>query len=314
MSFRREAHVPLGGPDGGNGGDGGSVFVIADEGLNTLYNIRGQRLYRAENGKGGKGKAMHGRCGKDLYIKVPVGSMLWDNDKNELLADLTKHGQSAVVAQGGKGGRGNLSYASSQNRAPRHSQPGLPGEERNLRIELKLLADVGLVGRPNAGKSTLISRVSAAKAKVADYPFTTLQPQLGVVALGKYKNCTMADIPGLIEGAHHGAGMGIQFLKHIERTRMFLHLIDIKDPSQDDPWDSYQHINQELEAFSAEFTQRPYCIVITKIDSLTIPEDQELLHTTQELFAQHKIPCFAISSVTGEGLKELLIFIEQALQ
>ncbi|MCP5468726.1 MAG: GTPase ObgE [Deltaproteobacteria bacterium] len=306
VSFRREAHVPRGGPDGGNGGDGGSVIIMTDEGLNTLYELKGKRHFRAKSGGNGMGKGMQGRRGADAIIRVPPGTLIRDAESGHLLADLTENHQSFIVAKGGLGGRGNLSYASSTNRAPRKAQSGLPGEEKMIQLELKLLADVGLIGRPNAGKSTLISAISAARPKIADYPFTTIQPQLGVVKLNNYKTFTVADIPGLIEGAHQGTGMGIQFLKHIERTRIFLHLIDLLDPEEPDPFISFDKIEHELKSYSEEFEKRTRWVVFTKGDLLQDEAEKEKLREAREVFSKKAIPHWTISAHTRQGLTELI--------
>ncbi len=310
VSFRREKYVPRGGPDGGNGGAGGNVILKTDPGLNTLMNLKGKRIFRAERGGHGKGKGMHGRGGGDEIIRVPVGALVRNSATRKVIADLTRPLQELVVARGGKGGRGNMSYVSSTRRAPRLSQPGEPGEDRWIELELKLLADVGLVGRPNAGKSTLISRISAARPKIADYPFTTLRPYLGVVAMSPYQTFTVADIPGLIEGAHQGSGMGIKFLRHIERTRLFLHLVDLSDPQLGDPYESFLQIEKELLAYSKEFADRTRWVVFTKKDLI---QDPKLLEKVQAAFSKRKINNFVISAVTGEGLKELLAALAKKL-
>lgn len=303
VSFRREKYVPRGGPDGGNGGDGGSVILEVDPGRNTLIDLKGRRHFRAGNGIQGRGKGMHGRCGTSEIIRVPPGTVVKDFPSGRTLADLVKEGQRFVVAKGGHGGKGNLAFVSSTNRAPRQCLPGEPGQERTVILELKLLADVGLIGRPNAGKSTLISCISAAHPKIADYPFTTLRPVLGVVSTGDYQSFTVADIPGLIEGASHGAGMGIRFLKHIERTRLFLHLIDLKDPEHPDPWESFLGIQKELNLYSRKFSKRTQWVILTKIDQIT---DSKELKKAIELFEAKGYRTFAISSVTREGLEALV--------
>jgi GTP-binding protein len=303
VSFRREKFVPRGGPDGGDGGHGGDVVLEVDGGRNTLLDLKGKRHFYARAGAGGKGKGMTGRGGRSEILRVPVGTLVKDADSGEILADLVTAGGKFIVAKGGRGGKGNTHFVSSTNRAPRQSQPGEAGEERTIRLELKLLADVGLVGRPNAGKSTLIARISAARPKIADYPFTTLVPQLGVVDAGNYKSFTVADIPGLIEGAHEGAGMGIRFLKHIERTRLFLHLIDLSDPTQTDPWESFQQIQKELESFSPEFVDHAQWVVLTKAD---LHSDFKELEKMRRLFEKRGYPTFIISAVTGKGIPELV--------
>jgi GTP-binding protein len=302
VSFRREKYVPRGGPDGGNGGNGGNVVLQADAGLATLLDFRYNRRFEGERGEHGMGANRYGRTGRDNVIRVPVGTVIKNAETGEVLADLTKAGDSYLAAAGGRGGRGNKSFVSSVNRVPRTAKEGKPGEECLLKLELKLLADVGLIGRPNAGKSTLISRISAAKPKIADYPFTTLTPQLGVVKAG-LKSFTVADIPGLIEGAHQGAGMGMKFLRHIERTRLFLHLIDLSDPEFPDPWKSYKLIDAELKAYSPAFAKRPRWVVFSKIDLLG---DSKVLQKAEKAFAAKKIKTFGISAVTGKGLDVLL--------
>jgi GTP-binding protein len=303
VSFRREKFVPRGGPDGGDGGDGGDVILEVDAGRNTLLDLKGKRHFYGGAGVGGKGSGMTGRRGHTEILRVPIGTLVKDADTGEILADLVIAGETFIAAKGGRGGKGNMHFATSTNRAPRKAQPGEAGEERTIRLELKLLADVGLVGRPNAGKSTLIARISAARPKIADYPFTTLVPQLGVVDAGNYKSFTVADIPGLIEGAHEGAGMGIRFLKHIERTRLFLHLLDVSDPTQSDPWESFQEIQKELEAFSPEFADRTQWVVLTKADLHPGSKD---LAKVQRMFRKKGYKTFVISAVTGAGIPELI--------
>ncbi|HCU25414.1 MAG TPA: GTPase ObgE [Deltaproteobacteria bacterium] len=310
VSFRREAHEPRGGPDGGNGGKGGDVLLQTDPGLGTLLDFRYKRHFEAKRGGHGQGANRYGRGGEDTVIRVPVGTMVKDAKTGDLLVDLAKPGQSYLAAKGGRGGRGNLSYLSSTNRAPRQVQPGEAGEERQLKLELKLLADVALVGRPNAGKSTLLSRISAARPKIAAYPFTTLQPQLGVVQVGDAPAFTVADIPGLIEGAHQGAGMGIRFLKHIERTRLFLHLIDLSDLEFSDPWAGFVQVESELAAYSLHFKKRPRWVLFTKIDLLQSPQ---ALKKAERRFAAKKIKTFAVSALTGLGMEKLLQALAKAV-
>jgi GTP-binding protein len=305
VGFRREKFVPFGGPDGGDGGAGGSVWLRAEDGINTLVDYRIQRTFRAQNGQPGGGQDRTGKSGEDLHIPMPVGTVVIDGDTGETLGDLAKPGQTLLVAKGGKGGWGNTRFKSSVNRAPRQSTPGLPGEARTLRIELRLLADVGLLGLPNAGKSTLIRAVSAARPKVADYPFTTLHPQLGVVAVGPLKSFVMADIPGLIEGAAEGAGLGIRFLKHLQRTRLLLHLIDIAPPDPGaDPVAGARAIVKELRKFSPELARRKRWLVLNKIDLLDKRErDRRCTDIVRRLRFRGNV--FRISGATGEGTKEL---------
>ena len=271
ISFRREKFIPFGGPDGGDGGSGGSVWLVADEGLNTLIDFRHQRSFKAQRGQNGMGSDMYGKGGDDTTIRVPVGTVVTNVDTDEVIGDLTAHGQRLLVAQGGKGGLGNIHFKSSVNRAPRKATPGTPGDVRELKLELKLLADVGLLGFPNAGKSTFIRAVSAATPRVADYPFTTLHPNLGVVSLGTDQSFVIADIPGLIEGAADGAGLGIQFLRHVSRTRLLLHMVDIAPIDGSDPAEQVRAIEQELSRFDPELLERPRWLVLNKADVL--PED-----------------------------------------
>ena len=315
VSFRREKFVPYGGPDGGDGGLGGSVWLRAQLGMNTLVDYRNVRSFRAENGQPGGGKDCTGRGGADLYVPVPIGTTIIDEDTDEVLGDLTADGQSLLVARGGKGGWGNQRFKSSVNRTPRKATPGLAGEARTLRLELKLLADVGLLGMPNAGKSTLIRAVSAARPKVADYPFTTLHPQLGVVSVGPLKSFVMADIPGLIEGAAEGAGLGIRFLKHLQRTRLLLHLVDIAPPNPDeDPVAGARAIVKELKKFSPELARKPRWLVLNKLDLMTEEEgDARCREIVRRL--RFKGPVYRISGATGRGTAELcqgvMSFLEQ---
>ena len=304
-SFRREKFVPFGGPDGGDGGHGGSVFLRAAAGINTLVDFRIERIWRAEHGEPGSSNDCTGRSGEDLYIPVPIGTVVRDAETGETLGDLSREGDELAVARGGKGGWGNQRFKSSTNRAPRQFGPGLPGEKRTLELELKVLADVGLLGQPNAGKSTLIRAVSAARPKVADYPFTTLQPHLGVVAVGEHRSFVMADIPGLIEGAAEGAGLGIRFLKHLQRTRVLLHVLDIAplDPEAD-PVLEARAIIAELKKFSPELAAKPRWLVLNKCDLL--PED-EGERRAREIIRRlrHRGPRFLISGATGRGTREL---------
>jgi GTP-binding protein len=306
VSFRREKYIPFGGPDGGDGGDGGSVFLLADPELNTLADYRYTRLFRAERGQQGMGGNRTGKKGMDRFIKVPVGTVASDADTQEIIGDLVQPGQTLLVARGGFHGIGNARYKSSTNRAPRQYKPGTPGESRNLRLELKVMADVGLLGMPNAGKSTLIRTLSSARPKVAGYPFTTLYPILGVVRVGPLKSFVMADVPGLIEGAAHGAGLGIHFLKHLARTRLLLHLVDIGPYSDSgDPVRDVHIIAAELARYNAELAQRERWLVLNKVDLL--PPEQRDRRIRDILSAlQWQGLVFLISAMTGEGTQELV--------
>ena len=314
LSFRREKYVAKGGPDGGDGGDGGSVYLVADASLNTLADFRVARKFRAEVGQGGAGRNMTGKSGDDLEVMVPQGTVVHDVDTGELICDLTDDGQRQMVAEGGQGGLGNTRFKSSVNRAPRKITNGTPGEARHLKLELKVLADVGLLGMPNAGKSTLITAMSAAKPRIADYPFTTLHPNLGVVRVGRLQSFVMADIPGLIEGASEGAGLGIQFLKHLQRTRLLLHLVDIApiDPNAD-PASEVKAIAKELEQFSAELAEKPRWLVINKIDLLA---DDDLAVARDMLLEELDWagPVFEVSAATGAGTEALGHAVMQALE
>lgn len=305
-SFRREKFVPFGGPDGGDGGDGGSVYLRATAGINTLVDFRIERTFKAESGEPGSSRQCTGRSGRDLYIPVPIGTVVRDADTGEVLGDLTREGDVILVARGGKGGWGNTRFKSSTNRAPRQFGPGLPGEKRTLDLELKVIADVGLLGLPNAGKSTLIRAVSAARPKVADYPFTTLHPNLGVVDVGQHRSFVMADVPGLIEGAAHGAGLGIRFLRHLQRTRLLLHLVDIVPPDPDaDPVRNARAIVAELKQYSKELAEKPRWLVLNKRDLLP---DEEAGKRAREIVRRlrYRGPWFLISGATGQGTRELV--------
>jgi GTP-binding protein len=302
-AFRREKFVPRGGPSGGDGGRGGDVIVLADSSLNTLLHLRYNPHHTAQRGLHGEGSNRSGRNGEDLVIRVPVGTQIFDATTGDLLHDLNHDGDQWLAARGGRGGFGNAHFTTSTNRAPRYHQSGSPGEELDLQLELKLLADVGLVGFPNAGKSTFISTVSAARPKIADYPFTTLEPHLGVVDLGDFRTFVIADIPGLIEGAHTGAGLGDRFLRHIERTKLLLHLVDVSSVSGRDAVSDYETVNRELASYNEELATRPQFVVATKIDALDEPERLESLK--QKAIADQK-PFFAISSATGNGIRELV--------
>lgn len=303
VSFRREKFVAKGGPDGGDGGKGGDVYFVVDDALSTLLDFRYLRHYKAKNGAPGLGKNMHGKNGESLELRVPPGTLVYDDETDELLGDLTVPGDRIPLLKGGQGGRGNARFCTSTNRAPRHAQPGIPGESRTLRLELKLLADVGLVGLPNSGKSTLISAVSAARPKVADYPFTTLVPNLGVVKYGGYKSLVMADIPGLIQGASEGHGLGTRFLRHVERTDFFLHLVDLSSMQDGNALDNFQLINTELQRYDAALAEKPQMVVLTKIDITEVRPEAEVL---QAHFESLGYPTFLVSAVTGEGIKELV--------
>jgi GTP-binding protein len=308
VSFRREKYVPKGGPDGGDGGDGGSVILVADKNLSTLLDVSFRRTFKAGRGMHGKGKQMTGRTGEDVAVRIPVGTIVYDADTGETLEDMSRDGGTFIAARGGRGGHGNMHYVSSVKQAPRTAEPGSPGERRRLKLELKLLADVGLIGLPNAGKSTLISSVSNARPKIADYPFTTKVPSLGLVRLEGDRSFVMADIPGLIEGAHEGAGMGMRFLKHIERTRIFLHLIDATDPSHPDPIKSYEAIRAELGSYSEELLRRDEIVVLTKMDLPDARQKRdELVSTFKRKFG---IKAHAISAVARDGLPGLLRDVE----
>ncbi|HEX8871884.1 MAG TPA: GTPase ObgE [Candidatus Acidoferrum sp.] len=319
VAFRREKYVPRGGPSGGDGGRGGSVYLEANPNDNTLLRYRYNREFKADRGRHGEGSNCTGVSGDDMILKVPVGTLVYDEEGEELLADLKKPGQKVLVAQGGKGGRGNQHFAKPWHQAPREKEEGQPGEERNLRLELKLLADVGLVGFPNAGKSTLISVISAARPKIANYPFTTLEPNLGVVnadggtgghgtELGR--TFVVADLPGLIEGASEGAGLGIRFLRHVERTRLLVHLIDTSDADQMDPVKAFEIIRGELTAFSEALAEKPMIVVATKLDATT---DQAKVEELRDFCAENGLEFHAISAAAGEGVKELVRAMADAL-
>ena len=302
-AFRREKFVPRGGPSGGDGGRGGDVMLVADESLNTLLHLRYNPRHIADRGLHGEGSNRSGRNGADLIVRVPVGTQIFDANTGDLLHDLSHDGASWLAARGGRGGFGNAHFATSTNRAPRYHQNGGKGEELELQLELKLLADVGLVGFPNAGKSTFISTVSAARPKIADYPFTTLEPHLGVVDLGDFRTFVIADIPGLIEGAHSGAGLGDRFLRHIERTKLLLHLVDVSSVSGRESSSDYETVNRELASYNQELATRPQFVVATKIDALDEPARLESL---KQKAAEDQKPFFAISSATGAGVRELV--------
>ncbi len=309
-AFRREKFVPRGGPSGGDGGRGGDVWLVADESLNTLLHLRYNPEHLAERGRHGEGSNRHGRDGREEIVGVPVGTQVFDAETGELLHDFTQDGEKWLAAKGGRGGFGNSHFATSTNRAPRYHQQGGEGEEHMLQLELKLLADVGLVGFPNAGKSTLISTISAAKPKIADYPFTTLEPHLGVVDMGEFRTFVVADIPGLIEGAHKGAGLGDRFLRHIERTKLLLHLVDVSSARERDVIEDYETINRELAAYDEKLARRPQIVVATKLDALDEPERLERLKERSRTDGR---PFYAISSATGEGVRELVSAVARML-
>jgi len=321
VAFRREKYVPRGGPSGGDGGHGGSIYLEANLNDNTLLRYRYNREFKADRGRHGEGSNCTGHSGDDMILQVPVGTLAFDEQSGETIADLTTPGQRVLVAHGGRGGRGNQHFAKPWHQAPREHEDGFPGEERYLRLELKLLADVGLVGYPNAGKSTLISVISAARPKIANYPFTTLEPNLGVVnadglgSAGKEgrelgRTFVVADLPGLIEGAHLGAGLGIRFLRHVERTRLLVHLIDTSDSNGDDPVHSFEVINGELEAFSESLMEKTMIVVATKLDATT---DSIRLEALRAYCKENKLEFHSISAVAGNGVKELLRSIADAL-
>ena len=319
VAFRREKYVPRGGPSGGDGGNGGSVFLEANPNDNTLLRYRYNREFKAPRGRHGEGSNCTGHSGEDMFLQVPVGTLAFDEQTGETIADLATPGQRVLIAHGGRGGRGNQHFAKPWHQAPREHEDGFPGEERHLRLELKLLADVGLVGFPNAGKSTLISVISAARPKIANYPFTTLEPNLGVVnadgGTGKEgreigRTFVVADLPGLIEGAHEGAGLGIRFLRHVERTRLLVHLIDTSDANADDPVHSFEVINGELGAFSESLIAKPMIVVATKLDATT---DRSRLEALRKFCKKRRLGFHSISAVAGEGVKSLVRSIADAL-
>ncbi len=301
ISFRREKYVPKGGPDGGDGGPGGNVIFQVDTGLNTLYPFRYKRRFQAESGRPGKNKKQHGRAGRDIVVSVPQGTVVKDLQTGLTVADLTKPGQTWIAAKGGKGGKGNARFATSTNQAPHYAQPGLPGQERNLLLELKLFADVGLIGAPNAGKSTLLSSISGARPKIADYPFTTIVPQLGVVELSDERSLVVADIPGLIEGAHQGTGMGLEFLRHVERTSVLLHLIDAT-LGPEDAISVYRVICNELGSFDPGLGSKRQIVALNKIDML----EREEIDRIRNSFSAEGLDVFTISAYTGAGVSELI--------
>jgi len=309
IAFRREKFVPKGGPSGGDGGNGASIVFVVDEGLSTLLDFRYRHEFDAPSGANGANKDKYGRGGADVVLRVPPGTQVFDDATGALIGDLRKHGERMIVAQGGKGGRGNIHFATSTDRAPRKAEPGTPGEERTVRLELKLLADVGLLGFPNVGKSSLIARISAARPKIADYPFTTLVPNLGTVALSGERAFVVADIPGLIEGAHAGAGLGDRFLRHLDRTRLLVHLLDASAPGRT-PLRDYEAMNKELALYDPELAARPQLVVVNKID---LPDVRKRVKQLAVPFKRRGIALAAISAATGEGTAELLESIWRAL-
>jgi GTP-binding protein len=303
LAFRREKYVPRGGPSGGDGGRGGDVTLVASQHYNTLLHLRFNPEHRGERGRHGEGSNKKGRDGESVEVPVPVGTIVEDAGTGEVLHDFTEPGDRFIAARGGRGGRGNARFATSTHQAPTEHEPGSTGEERRLRLELKLLADVGLVGFPNVGKSTLISRISAARPKIADYPFTTLEPSLGVVSLEDHRTFVVADIPGLIEGAHEGHGLGTQFLRHIERTRVLAHLVDVSEVSGRDPVHDFEVVMQELRSFSEELANKPMLVVAAKIDAA---QDPARIAELQRMAEERGLPFYRISSVTGSGIPELI--------
>ena len=317
VAFRREKYIPMGGPAGGDGGDGGSVILVADEGLRTLMDFRYKRHYQAENGEDGRGKKQYGSDGKDLYLRVPVGTLIKDEETNIVLADLKTNGQQYVVARGGHGGKGNVKFKNSIRRTPRFAEPGTKGDEKEIVLELKLIADVGLIGFPNVGKSTILASVTSAKPKIANYPFTTLKPNLGVVSIGEGHSYVLADIPGLIEGASEGAGLGLDFLRHIERTRLLLHVIDASGQEGRDPVEDFYKINDELKQYSDKLSQKEQIIVLNKMELPGAVDNAEKIE--KEFSGKYEI--IQVSAATGKGLEllkkrayEKLIQIEEEVE
>jgi len=311
VSFRREKYVPRGGPDGGDGGKGGDVIIRASRSHRTLLDLKYNQHHKAQRGAHGEGSNRTGKNGDDAEIIVPVGTIIRDADTGEILGDLVEAGQTCIVAQGGMGGKGNAHFKSATNQAPRYAQDGIPAVERTIFLELKLLADVGVIGLPNVGKSTLISRVSSAKPKIADYPFTTLRPNLGVVRVDDDETFVMADIPGLIEGAHLGMGLGIKFLRHIERTSVLVHILDISKDETSNGWNDFQTINRELSSFSPAIMKKPQIVAVNKTD---LPDTVERLEKEKQKFEKEGIIIFPISAVTGNGIKALIWEISRRLK
>lgn len=308
VSFRREKFVPRGGPDGGDGGDGGNIYFEADEGINTLLNYRGKKHYHAENGEAGMGSQRNGKSGEDLILKVPVGTIIRHLESNEVLADLTEHGQKVLIAEGGRGGLGNVNFKSSTNQVPQRATPGKEGVEFEVELELKLIADIALIGMPNAGKSTLISVLSAAKPKIADYPFTTLEPNLGVVKIDDQTSIVIADIPGLIEDASEGKGLGIKFLKHIERTKAFIHLVDVSWCLDEfEAFEQYVVIREELGKYNEDLLNKRELVCLTKIDAMTDEEITKFVDFFEENLDKKVLPISAVSGKSVDELKGLLV-------
>lgn len=311
VSFRREKYVAAGGPDGGDGGRGGSIYFIVDPDSNTLVDFRFKKKFKAENGKNGEGARRYGKSGEDLYVKVPIGTLIKDAETGKIIADLSHKGQKELILPGGRGGKGNSHFATSTRQAPRFSQDGEKGIEKEVILELKLLADVGLIGFPNVGKSTFLSKTTSATPKIADYHFTTLEPNLGVVKNDYGESFVIADIPGIIEGASNGTGLGLQFLRHIERTRLLLHFIDVSGIEGRNPVDDFKTINEELKSYSEKLSKRKQIIVANKIDSM---QDENLYNDLEKLAKENNIEIFKISAVTGEGISELLKRVSQVLK
>ena len=311
VAFRREKYVPLGGPSGGDGGRGGSVILVAHDRLSTLHDLRYRKVIRAKRGEDGRSKDQFGKAGEDIRVEIPVGTQIYDDETNELLADLRASGDEWVAARGGRGGRGNIRFATPHDRAPRRSEPGAPGERRRIRLVLKLLADVGIVGFPNVGKSTFIAKVSRARPKVADYPFTTLVPNLGVVSLGVDRQFVVADIPGIIEGASEGAGLGLRFLKHIERTRVLLHMVSVDPDPKREPVADFERLMTELRRFDPDLVERPMLVAVSKVD---LPEARIAYDEVRAALEPKGFRVFAISSATGEGVQPLLEALDATLR
>jgi len=310
LAFRREKFVPKGGPSGGDGGKGGDIYIECSDRVNTLLHFRYKRIYKAQRGRHGEGDKRHGKDGFDVTILVPPGTQVYKEPEHELIHDFSRLGEQLCIAAGGRGGKGNARFATSTNQAPRHTEPGFPGEQYELSLSLKLIADVGLVGFPNVGKSTLISRISSAKPKIADYPFTTLVPHLGVVQVDDFRTFVVADIPGLIEGAHEGHGLGDQFLKHVERTRVLVHLIDVSNDSRD-PVADFKAIVRELSLFNKDLLDRKQLVVASKLDVLAEPKK---LSKLKGMCTRRKLPFVGISAVTGQGIKELIGTLDAMLR